>query len=458
MESNKNLLLHKSSLILEKAERLDASQAQVSITSADTSLTRLANSIIDQNVSDRRSVVSISLFFGKRHGSVRFEALDDKSLIEATQMAARIARVSPLSDDIVPLPGPQPYSTKYSDSDLVDISTINTAPEDRANCAMSIISTAHDVDEKIHAVAGAISHTFAERVLVNSNGIEVYEPSTSAEIDLTVLAKDDTEETAGWCRDIRRGFKDLKVTQVSEIAAQKAADGFGMQHLDPGNYEVVLEPAAVESFLFLLAYFAFNARMYQDYASFLRDRIGEQVFSDLFSLWDDALDPRFANPTKYDAEGVPKSRLDLVSDGVVKNIAYDTRTAAIDGTKSTGHSVRAMGRSIPYPTHLIAGNGDSSLDEMLSETRNGILITHFHYENAVDPSQGVFTGLTRDGAWYIKDGEIQSPLKTLRYTDGARRFLGAIDLIGKYPEIQSTEMITPAMKLPSFRITGSSDE
>jgi len=458
MKSNKDILFEKARTVIREAELLGASQVQVSMTLADTALTRLANSIIDQNVSDRRSVVSIYLYYGKRQGSVRFEVFKDEDLIEATRLAAKIAKVSPVSEDIVSLPKPRSYSDTFDDSDLLSPSTIEATPEQRADCAVTAISTAHEIDSRIKAVAGAISHSVVENVLVNNLGIEAYESNTSANINLTILAADENEETAGWCEDNRRGFGDLKVREVSETAARKAADGFGMKNIESGDYEVILEPAAVASLLSLVAYFGFSARAYQDYRSFLRDRIGEKMFSEKFSMWDDATDIRFVDATKYDSEGFPKSKLELVSNGVIKNIVYDTRTAAIDGVESTGHNIRSMGRSLPIATHIVLQDDSSSLDEMIAETKRGILVTHFHYENAVDSVQGIFTGLTRDGAWFVKDGEIEYPLNTLRYTDAAPRFFAEIDLIGKYPEINTSDCIVPPMKLPSFKITGSSKE
>jgi predicted Zn-dependent protease len=97
---------------------------------------------------------------------------------------------------------------------------------------------------------------------------------------------------------------------------------------------------------------------------------------------------------------------------------------------------------------------------MITETKKGILVTHFHYQNAVNPSKGVFTGLTRDGTWLIENGEIVSPLKTLRYTDEVTRFFKEIDLIGRYSELKDTcssflPGIFPPVKLPSFRFSGS---
>lgn len=113
---------------------------------------------------------------------------------------------------------------------------------------------------------------------------------------------------------------------------------------------------------------------------------------------------------------------------------------------------------MPFPGNLLIGEGDSNLDEMIAETKKGILVTHFHYQNAVNPTKGIFTGLTRDGAWFIENGEIKYPLRTLRYTDSCIRFLGKIDLIGKYPDLNTSQAKVPAIKLPSFTISGSQKE
>ncbi len=175
----------------------------------------------------------------------------------------------------------------------------------------------------------------------------------------------------------------------------------------------------------------------------------------------DPLNPQCVYSSKFDVEGVPTKRLGLIEKGIVKSLVYDTYTGTKDGVNSTGHKARFFGgRSIPFPSHLFVGDGDSNIDEMIEETKKGILVTHFHYQNAVNPSKGVLTGLTRDGTWLIENGEIVAPLKTLRYTDEVLRFFKEIDLIGKYPKLKDTcnpmmQEIFPPIKLPSFRFSGS---
>ncbi len=457
MEYSKELLLEKCRVLLKEAEKLGATQAEVRVGKRTTALTRLANSIIDQNVAENHFNARTIVYIGKQNGSTDVEIFDDASLKQSVADAIKVAKISPKNKDFKSLIDKQNYDA-IPLNELVSKKTIATTPELRAEYATLAIESAHAIDKRVKAVAGAISHGLYEEAIMNSLGVEVYSAATGSNVNLTVLANDGKEETAGWSSDNRQDFTQLQIQTVAEKAAQKAVDGFGMQYIDPGNYEVILEPAAVGGLMFFLSYFGFSAMMYQDYVSFLRDKIGEKLFDEKLNLWDDGFDKRQVYRAFYDDEGHPKSKLDMIKNGVAMNLAYDSLTADKDGVKSTGHNAKFRGQSMPFPGNLFMGEGDSDLNEMIAETKNGILVTHFHYQNAVNPTKGIFTGLTRDGAWLVKDGDIQYPLRTLRYTDSVLRFFANIDLIGQYSELNDTQAKVPPLKLPSFTISGSQKE
>jgi predicted Zn-dependent protease len=460
MENNEELLLTKAQMVLKEAEALGASQAQATITLTSSALTRLANSIIDQNVAERHAKVRIIVYFGQKSGSVEFEVIDDKEIKEAVEQAVSLARISSENSDFKSLPSPMEYSRDFDVSRQVCETTFNTTPEKRAELAKLAIDTAHAVDSRIFAVAGIVRNVTVEKTVANSLGIDAYEMRTYSSTELTVLAKDDNEETAGWATDTRRDVSDLKVKDTARIAAEKAANGFGLKYLDPGEYEIVLEPAAAADLILYTTYIGFSARRYQEYMSYLRDRIGEQMFSESLNIWDDALDQRLVGASLFDDEGVPHQRVDLVEKGVIKNLVYDTLTATKDGVESTGNHAKWWGPAGPMARHVIVGEGNSSVDEMISETKKGVLVTHFHYMNPVNPTEGVLTALTRDGAWFVENGEVKYPLHTLRFTDAIPRFFKEIEMIGKYPDFLDVPPMgkVPAMKLPSFRFSGSSKE
>ncbi|UCE14523.1 MAG: TldD/PmbA family protein, partial [Candidatus Heimdallarchaeota archaeon] len=420
---------------------------------------------IDQNVAEKHSYITIITYYGKKKGSVSVEAFDTESLKQAVANAAKIAKITPKVEDFVSLPSPKAYSETLKPSELVSKSTLETTPELRAEYALLAIEKAHETDKRIKAVAGAISNMIEEKLIKNSLGVEAYDARTLSNINLTVLGNDNGEETAGWSADARRDISKLKIVEVAQRAAQKASDGFGAKIIEPGEYEVVLEPAAVGGLLTYMGLYGFSAKMYQEYRSFLRDKIGEKLFSGKLDLWSDPLDKHCLGASVFDGEGYPTKKLNLVEKGVAKTLAYDTLTASKDNVESTGHNVKLWrmmfwGDSFPLANHLFLREGSSTIDDMIAETKNGILVTHFHYQNVVNYVKGVLTGLTRDGTWLIKNGEIQFPLRTLRFTDSFTRCLKNIDLIGKYHELQDSysyvfQGLYPPMKLPSFKFTGS---
>ena len=81
-------------------------------------------------------------------------------------------------------------------------------------------------------------------------------------------------------------------------------------------------------------------------------RFGEQVTGPLFSLWEDALDPRTI-ATPFDVEGTPKKRVTLVEKGVARGVVHDRQSAKWFETTSTGHAASSGATSRqPLPIAL----------------------------------------------------------------------------------------------------------
>ncbi len=93
------------------------------------------------------------------------------------------------------------------------------------------------------------------------------------------------------------------------------------------------------------------------------------------------------------------------------------------------------------------------MEEMIAETKHGVLITRFHYTNPLEPTKAILTGLTRDGTFLIENGEISKPVMNLRFTDSMLSALKDLPLIGKELE-QIDDTTAPAMKLRKLRFTG----
>ena len=109
----------------------------------------------------------------------------------------------------------------------------------------------------------------------------------------------------------------------------------------------------------------------------------------------------------------------------------------------------------------LAANTHKSIAELVRGTEKGILVTRTWYIRMVDPQTVLLTGLTRDGTFYIENGEIRHPVKNFRFNESPVIMLNNIDELGKPVRVAGDEssfvMMIPPMKLRDFTFTSLSD-
>ncbi|TML51655.1 MAG: hypothetical protein E6G15_12235 [Actinobacteria bacterium] len=285
--------------------------------------------------------------------------------------------------------------------------------------------------------------------------------------DASALALAAEEGASGYAEQTSWRVSEIDPAKTAERAVETAVRTRGAHELEPGSYAAVLEPYAFGELLLYFAYDAFGARGLIEERSFATGKIGEKVFDERFSLADDPLDPR-GLPKAFDFEGTPKQRVELVEDGVLRDVLWDRRTAheAGDGQKSTGSappaSVRHWG---PLPFALSVAGGDAeSAEELAERVGDGIYVTRLHYLSIVNPREGVITGMTRDGTFRIRGGKIADPLVNLRFTVAVPELLAELHGLTReptlvnetsfYDERYPNGVLTPALATARFDVTG----
>jgi PmbA protein len=114
----------------------------------------------------------------------------------------------------------------------------------------------------------------------------------------------------------------------------------------------------------------------------------------------------------------------------------------------------------PLPGHLHIAPGGSSLEELVGSIERGLWISRFHYVNIVQPLETIITGMTRDGAWWVENGEVKYPIKNLRFSQSILEALATTKGIGRDPKLQRSWFggsLIPAMHLGRFAFTGKTD-
>jgi len=300
--------------------------------------------------------------------------------------------------------------------------------------------------------------------IVSTAGMRVTESVTDAH--MKVICRDPTGRSGyGACTGMSAAGVD-GVEIAGRALERLSRDPPG--DLAPGEYDVVLDHAAVGTLLEFLGWLGFNGLAHAERRGALCDRIGRTVAAPTITIADS---PHRDGglPRSFDADAVRKESLVLIEDGVARGVVHDTNSAAVTGgdARSTGHALAPGGDPDgPVPTNLVlAGGRADSLEELVRPIARGLYVARLWYVNAVDPRHALLTGVTRDGTFLIEDGRITTPLRDVRFTDSVLRILAATDELTRAQRLVSDAehygrrfaygVICPAVRATGFRVTGS---
>ena len=430
-----------------------ADQTEIVYIGTDFGLTRYANSFIHQNVFEKNSQIFFRSIVGKRIGVASTNSLVPADLKKTLNDSLEIARNQRENPDFPGLPKP----AKYRDLDTFDEITAAYSPRDRAKAVKQIIGEA---GRKKFTMAGSLSNIAGEAAIVNSLGVRVYQPASAVSVNM--IAMSDT--SSGYAAGASRRVDDMDFVALARTAVEKCDRSQNPQAMEPGEYEVILEPSAISELLDWLNYIGFGSKPFEQKMSFLSGKIGKKITSDKVTLYDNGLDDKaFAFP--FDFEGVPKKKVLFVDKGIARGVVHDRTSAFKSKTKSTGHALPPSFASYgAMGTNIFMAPGKVKRDQMISKVKRGILVTRFHYINGfIDPQNAMLTGMTRDGTFLVEDGEIKHGIKNLRFTDSfTRAFKSTIAMSKETAQLAGNSdfvgcMTVPTVHLGSFRFSGKTD-
>lgn len=427
----------------------DATETEVLLSDEEENLTRFSNNAISQNVARSNLSLTVKVHLDKKVGRATTDRLDEDSLKRVLDLAKKVASQQRENPELLPLPGP----SEFKDTHASDKKTADFSPEARAETIKYVAGEASKVDGE---AAGIFSTENGSLALGNSNGLFAHHRSTSAILSVTV----EVEDGSGWAEEVHKDVDKINAEKVAGTAIKKALDSRKAVPFDPGEYTVVLEPAAVADFMMFMAWEGFGGLNFIEGRSFMSGKIGERVFGANVTILDDAYDP-LSPGIPFDFEGFPRQRIVLIEEGYARSVVHDRITAAKAATETTGHSLPQPNSTGPLPLNLLLQLGNSSLEEMIESTSKGILVTHFHYTNVLDPVRLTLTGMTRDGTFLIEDGRISKPVRNLRFTVSAVDAFNRIELISserrRVQGFFGGNFLLPAINISKFNFSSASE-
>jgi len=400
-----------------------------------TGTTRFANNQVVQNVDTRRGSLTVTVAFGRRHGTAGTTDFTAGAVQETVTRATQIAHLSPDDPEYLPPGEPQSYVTTPTTRG----ETAAAGPARRLEYTNEAIGQCRM--ENLGA-AGLVSSSIATVGVAASTGLFAHEERTDARFSLTVQAG----EATGWSAAAHRSIDHLRIQERTLAAIGKAKMGLEVRELPPGRYTVILEPAAVAG-LWSLLLRTLDAKSYEKGTSAFSGKLGQPIVDKRLTLrnlptHEDLLGIGFTT------DGLPTVASDWIADGVLTQLAYDRFTAKAQGIDQ-----------IPtLDAPCLSGRGSSlpTLQELIKSTERAILVTNFWYIRMVNPDDLTLTGMTRDGTFLVENGAIVSAVKNFRFHETPLRAFNRIAAFTNQTEAitsETSKLLVPAMTLRDFNFS-----
>ncbi len=434
-------------LALVRGRSRDA-EAEVTVRTGVSALTRFASSFIHQNVAEDLSHLLLRVAVDGHVASVTLDGPADRDhLARLVTNAFDAALAMPADPE---WPGVTPPTPRLDDEHWDD-ATAAASPDERAARIRAFVDAAGGLETAGFCSTLAVHLTFG-----NTAGQSVTGRGTAAMLD--GIARTPTADGSGRQGSVALG--DLDGAVVGARAASKARDASNPTDLEPGRYEVVLEPDGVANILSFLLVYGFNGKAVEEGRSFAE--VGATQFDAAVSLRDDVTD-RSTVGIPFDVEGTPKRPLDLVRDGVTRGLLHTRRTAKAMGVESTGHAVEGGAAWGALGANLVLEPGDATVEDLIADVERGVLVTDFWYTRILDPRTQVVTGLTRNGVWLVEDGRMVRPVTNFRFTQSFLDALGPGNVRGISNERAlllagwDSIYVVPSLHLASWNFTGGAN-
>lgn len=424
--------------IMEKALSFSKADAcEINLEGSESGNIRYARNSVSTSGHRSNHTMVVQSNFGKKMGTATIDEFDDESLKRVVARSEELANLSPENPEFMGPLGPQVYDTAINYVEA----TANITPEFRAEVANSSIAPAEANDV---TAAGFLDDSAGFSAMINSKGLFAYNKETSLEFTVTMRTNDGTG--SGWVtRDVNDVAK-FDAAEASKVAIDKSVLSRDAKAIEPGKYTVILEPSAGLGLLEGLGY-DLDARQADEGRSYMSKeggtKLGDKIVDERVHIWSDPLNPEVPTAT-WNGAGQPLKKITWLENGVVKNLAYDRFWATEKGVDP-----------VPYPSNFIMAGGDASLEELIKSTKKGILVTRLWYIRSVDPQTLLYTGLTRDGTFYIENGAIKYPVKNFRFNESPIIMLNNLETLGKQVRVDGN--LIPYMKIRDFTFTSLSD-
>lgn len=437
--------------LLAKVHSRGATEADLLIIETDSSTTQVRLREIESLKSAQERRIHLRVLFGQRSAATSTSDFSMHALDHLAEETCTLARAT-APDEYLGLPDPEAVAASVADLGLCDEAARELSVAEKIALVKQAEASALDCDPRITNSEGSGLDThFSQIVYANTHGfVGEYRTSTFSLAVSPIASEGDAMQRDSWY-SVSRKFTQLEAPEVvGATAAKRALRRLGARKVSTQEAPVVFDPDMAASLLRTLAGAVSGTAIYRG-ASFLLNRMGQQVAADSVTVIDDGTIPGALGSRPFDGEGVPTRRTVVVEHGVLQSYLLDTYCGRRLGLTSTGNAARdAAGISVGSSNFYLVP-GTHTPQEIIGSVKSGLYLTEL-----IGFGVNMVTGDYSRGAvgLWIENGELAYPVEEITIAGNLHEMLRNIDMVGNDLEFRG-RTAAPTLKIGRMTIAGS---
>jgi PmbA protein len=380
--------------------------------------------------------------------------LSTKNIENAATKACKSAKASRPDKNWKELPAPEQLSeTKGTfDKKLVGVSS-----DKLVEMAALMLDAVGDYDKRVLAVDGGVGTSLVHTVVVNSRGVEAIDRGTAIACSMETIARDGSDVTPACFEMNAERVHNIDPEWVGKEAARQAVSSLKARKIRSGSFPVIFTQAAFRSLLYFTLINAVKADYVQRERSALKDKIGEDVASDLVTVYDNGLLEGGLLTRKFDDEGVPCQKTLVIEKGVLKNFLYHNYSANKVGVKSTGNASRAglapyASTPILEANNFVFTKGNRTPENLVGGVKEGLVVYGVQGAHSSNPESGEFS-VVATPAWKIEGGSVVYAVKQVMLAGSIFDVLKNVSALGNNVR-KVGQLVAPWIRVEDVKVVG----
>ncbi len=442
--------------VLSKAKSLRVDECEAVFSKRKIITIRITDSEIMETKQNYEQALAVRIIHQKRIGSFRTTNFEGDNAVKQALESTSFVKPKSFWRSL-------PQDSKYTsiekgyDEKLAEISGVQAT-----DIAQEMINAA--LHQKITSISGSLNIVSERFDIANTNGLSCTDRATYIAGTINADSNEGSSLVSGLGAVSSRTLGGFSAKTVGNDAKEMCVNSINPENCGAGTFSIIFEPYAIGEMIAFVFSSNFNLKTYSEKRSCFADKVGTKIGREEFSLIDDPHYPEGIGSKPFDDEGIPTKKLRLIDKGVFANTYSDSFHAYKEGMDSTGNACRPgspMGRvaypiPIPLPHNLRVEAGGFRKEEVIKETKKGLLVGRLWYTYPVNPERGDFSCTARSGIQLIENGIIKKPARSVRIVHNLPVLLQNISATGNdvknVLQWNSLPCITPTVKVDGIKV------